>query len=165
MLGSQQSKMDHLIDYKQSTEHVFVETARFLLPVIGLQVLTATRHPHNRNMSSWIPDWSQNLPLNSRFFDPEYLAVQKLAEYRYEVNSMPGASNECLELRAIGCRFGQVAHRSSVYSFDSLEDVAVQYNNLIQGYDECGRDPEERGEMGQEIVDGKSPNDVCLERH
>ncbi|KAH7068515.1 heterokaryon incompatibility protein-domain-containing protein [Paraphoma chrysanthemicola] len=151
MLGSQQSRMDHLIDYKQSPEQVFVETARFLLPVVGLRILTATRHPHNRNMSSWIPDWSQNLPVNGLIFLTAN--IMEPTGDSFTIDSIPGATEACLELRSFGCRFGQVAHLSSIYSFNGYEDAAVKFNSLMQVSNARGNNSESMDEMGQEIID------------
>ncbi|KAH8627378.1 HET-domain-containing protein [Alternaria alternata] len=71
MLGSAQSEMDYLIDYTHSLEECYACVATFLLPVLGLRLLTAARHTHDKKMPSWIPDWSQNLPIHPTYPEDE----------------------------------------------------------------------------------------------
>jgi len=59
------SSLELKVDYAKSVEEVFVEAALLLLSHIGLRLLGAARHSHKLDMSSWIPDWSQSLPINS----------------------------------------------------------------------------------------------------
>lgn len=69
--------MDQLIDYTKCVKEVFSKLIELLLPWVGLRLLVATRHPHNLRMASWVPDWSQNLPLDVYQFlylDPSGLA-------------------------------------------------------------------------------------------
>lgn len=44
----------------------------FLLPVLKLRLLCAVRHPHVRNMPSWVPDWAQPLPINRKIGSMSY---------------------------------------------------------------------------------------------
>lgn len=60
---------DKMINYETSIEGVFETLALTFLEFIGLRLLVGARHEHNRQMPSWVPDWSQNLPLHPRFFD------------------------------------------------------------------------------------------------
>lgn len=60
--------IDSLISYVKSVEGIFVNTALFLLPVLGLRLLTAVRHPRDLDMPSWAPDWSQRRPLTPYYF-------------------------------------------------------------------------------------------------
>jgi hypothetical protein len=54
LIGSGQSEMNLLIDYAQSLEECYTRVATFLLPVLGLRLFTAVRHPHDKKMPSWI---------------------------------------------------------------------------------------------------------------
>jgi hypothetical protein len=50
----------------------FSKLAGIFLTRLGLRLLVAVRHPHNRRMVSWVPDWSQSSPLDKsqfRFLD------------------------------------------------------------------------------------------------
>jgi hypothetical protein len=88
LIGSEQSDMDFLINYAQSVEECFTQVATFLLPVLGLRMLTAIRHPHEKAMSSWIPDWSENPPLDFRHFN------EPLGAERDQPVSSPGSPDE-----------------------------------------------------------------------
>jgi len=63
LLNEKQEDMNHMIDYRKSVEELFSKLAGIFLTWLGLRLLVAARHPHNRRMASWVPDWSQNSPL------------------------------------------------------------------------------------------------------
>ncbi|KAF2686360.1 hypothetical protein K458DRAFT_430202 [Lentithecium fluviatile CBS 122367] len=140
LIGSAQSEMDYLINYVQTLEQCYFEIAGFLLPVIGLRILTAIRHPHEMDMPSWIPDWSQNLPLNLYYFVVESLgaAVGQPAprlkphnDQKHEIRSFPGGENEkSFELLVTGCRYAQIVDRSRIFWFDSTNDAENQVKGL-----------------------------------
>lgn len=79
MLGPARSVMERLVNYHQTLEQCFIQVAKFLWPILGLRILTAVRHSHEKDMPSWIPDWSQNLPL-----DPTHFVVHSLEEEIYQ---------------------------------------------------------------------------------
>jgi hypothetical protein len=62
------TEFDKMIDYEKSLEEAFKTFALTLLQYIGLWLLAGARHEHNRQMPSWVPDWSQNLPLHINLF-------------------------------------------------------------------------------------------------
>lgn len=68
LVGPEQERMHSIINYAQSTEECFTQVSTLFLCNLGLRMLTAIRHPHEMDMSSWIPDWSQDLPLDAVFF-------------------------------------------------------------------------------------------------
>jgi hypothetical protein len=132
--------MDYLIDYTQSTEECYTEVAMFLLPVLGLRLLTAVRHPHDRKMPSWIPDWSQGLPHNIAYYDSEYPDAERgqLAPHfgasgkqQYTVRSVLGKGHGiCLEILVSGCRYARIVDSSHVFQFVDIDDAEKQMKEL-----------------------------------
>lgn len=131
--------MDPLINYVQSTEECFTEVAKFLLPAIGLRLITAARHPHDKTMPSWVPDWSQNLPLDFVFFldvsdaEDDQPAPDFGASYQqhYAIRSFTSRSHEIsLELLVMGFRYAQIVDGSQVFQFVSKDDAERQMRSL-----------------------------------
>jgi hypothetical protein len=131
----QRAAMDHLIDYSQSVERIFMNTTFFLLPVIGLRVLCAIRHPHGMAMPSWIPDFSQTVPrqdLHSpmNLYDSECLAAMLKSSRRsggfYEVV----LDAEVALLKVLGIRLSEIRCRSPVLSFKGVQDAKDQLQDL-----------------------------------
>lgn len=76
LIGPGSISLDHIIDYFRSLESVLAAVTKYLLPIIGLTLLLAVRHPHGRvGLASWVPDWSQTQPLWG--LDAFGLAVRK----------------------------------------------------------------------------------------
>jgi hypothetical protein len=137
--------MTPLIDYAQSVEECFTKVAMFLLPVLGLRILTATRHPHERNMPSWIPDWSKDLPLQAVYFSTESLSgmlfeyskdggpiLRPSEDHTYKI--LPESTtnnNPFLKLFVTGCRYAKIEHFSQVFKFSSREDAKNQIEDLL----------------------------------
>ncbi|KAF2125227.1 HET-domain-containing protein [Dothidotthia symphoricarpi CBS 119687] len=124
LINQNRSHMDSLINYFKSVEEIFTETALFLLPVIGLRLLTAVRHPHELNTPSWIPDWSQCTPLDWCFFSvfPNMKPSPGYAPVR--------AGYGRLELHLLGIRYAQISCRSQAFWFSSVEDAKAQMKGL-----------------------------------
>jgi hypothetical protein len=139
LTGFGRSEMDSLVNYAQSVEECFTHVATFLLPVLGLKILTAIRHPHEMNMPSWIPDWSQNLPLEYYYFvislgtkrdhfelppsapDGKKSTTRSLS---YRVNSKRS------ELLATGCQYARITARSQEFRFNSMDEAEKQMKGL-----------------------------------
>lgn len=66
-LGQGRDQLDPFIDYSMSVEDLYQKVAEKLLQCLGSRVLSAIRHPHNRTMPSWVPDWSRHYPLRGLF--------------------------------------------------------------------------------------------------
>jgi hypothetical protein len=140
LIGSEQSEMNSLIDYTQSAEECYTEVAMFLLPVLGLRLLTAVRHPHDKKMPSWIPDWSQRLPIHYFYFNIEYPREESgqlvpcfctSGKQRYAVRSLPGKRHEiCLEILVTGCRYARIVESSHVFHFVDVDDAERQMKGL-----------------------------------
>lgn len=162
IVGSAKGELDALIDYTKSVEECFTEVALFLLPVLGLRLLLAVRHPHSLETDSWIPDWSQNLPLDQ--FE-EVRKIEPADERHYKINRIINVHQRvCLELCVRGCRYAKVAFRSCVFSFRDLNDCEMQlrhFHHGLQGletYVDMKDSPnaEETAEkLGEEILDSK----------
>ena len=145
LIGPDQTEMTPLIDYAQSVEECFTKVAMFLLPVLGLRILTATRHPHERNMPSWIPDWSKDLPLQAVYFSTESLSgmlfeyskdggpiLRPSEDHTYKI--LPESTtnnNPFLKLFVTGCRYAKIEHFSQVFKFSSREDAKNQIEDLL----------------------------------
>ncbi|KAJ4303528.1 hypothetical protein N0V90_002424 [Kalmusia sp. IMI 367209] len=133
--------MDYLIDYERSVEECFIQVAFFLLPVLGLKLLTAVRYPHAKDMPSWIPDWSQNLPIAYTFFQDEspvaaqseitsYTRILEQKERTTRSYSYQGEGN-CLYLLVTGCPYAQIVERSQEFRFNNMDDVERQMKRLF----------------------------------
>ncbi|KAH3938898.1 hypothetical protein HBH53_243200 [Parastagonospora nodorum] len=122
--------MDHLIDYAATTEQTFLKTALFLLPEIGLHLLTANRHPHNMRMPSWIPDFSQTSPLDS--WSPYKKIGNVPASFRVVTQPCIGEARPKLHIR--GLRYTAIRKSSRTWRFEDIKDAEHQmhifYNSL-----------------------------------
>jgi hypothetical protein len=136
LVKSGQSQLDHLVDYTRSVEHCFIQVAKFLLPVLRLRMLTAIRHSHNKDMPSWIPDWSQNLPLHHwepyEWPDRKYKdSFRTDTEQSYEIRTVSDRGvKDWLELRTIGYRYARVVESSQGFSFNSKDEAETQMRKL-----------------------------------
>ncbi|KAI4941900.1 hypothetical protein J4E91_010450 [Alternaria rosae] len=140
-----QSEIDYLIDYTQSLEELFEHVAEFLLPVLGIRILAATRHPHKLDMPSWMPDWSKTLPLQSLVFQFESEKARMLrtssvyatADDR-DLTLQSYSHGDCSvgpELHLAGCRYAQLVKSSQVFHFLDTDDADRQmlkvYNDFV----------------------------------
>jgi len=176
LLGSMQSEIDHLVDYTRSVEDCFKQVARFLLPVLGLRMLTATRHPHALDMASWIPDWSQTLPLYFNHFmfesDRAYLEqdVSLAANFEdhermsqsYRIGFPVGSS-----LHVTGCRYARITECSDIFKFVDDDDAEKQMRNIYNHFPSLYSELEVKSrsdtavtpvQFSQNIHDGKRRN-------
>jgi hypothetical protein len=135
--------MDPLIDYTLSVGQTFVNTSLFLLPAIGLRLLTAIRHPHDMAMPSWTPDFSQTSPLGELHWSLSEHESESIAgmlksnvsdERPFEVIHRPTMQVGMPLLEVAGLRLGKIRRRSPVFSFRDVEDAKEQlyaiYNSL-----------------------------------
>lgn len=161
LTGRRQSELNSLIDYTHSLEDCFTQVATFLVPVLGLRLLSAIRHPHEMEMPSWVPDWSQNLPLGPE----EVKILTPVDEQKCKIRSVPDKEEESyLELLVTGCRYAQVVERSCVFHFDGAEDGEEQMKSLYYSLDNLREfvdveglqvDVTMTGKLEQKITDGK----------
>lgn len=181
LVGSKQSKMDSLVNYTQSVEECFTQVGRFLLPVLGLRLLTAVRHPHNMEMPSWIPDWSQNHPLNLEFFlaEPE-ISCAAISQHAscFEFPGQPthgrqhhvtGKGTEYTQLLVKGCQYARIKERSQVFTFVDLEDAGKQMKRLyysltnLKGFfdtKDMSEDSTVSDHLGRSILDSRHNDNV-----
>jgi len=145
LVGPRQSDMDHLVDYTQSVEQCFRRVATFLLPVVGMRILTATRHPHGLDMPSWVPDWSQTLPLQRYSFwydtihddnpDAEFSPPRVRIFGGALRSSLYDESYISSELRVSGFQAGRIVECSKVFQFADLDDTDMQMRQIYNQYD------------------------------
>jgi hypothetical protein len=183
LIRSVQTDMDFLIDYTESVEEIFIKCGLFLLPTLGLRLLTAIRHPHNREMPSWIPDWSQRLPLGFSFFSPDlYETESGSVEPRrwnppdtdtFFVHLPSRTGSGSLKLNVMGVRYAQITHSSRTFSFNRLEDAEAQMKELYYHLDNLSelispmvmRDSAiSSSQLGREITDGMCIGKVELKQ-
>jgi len=145
LLGARQSELDYLVDYAQSVEDCFKRIAGFLLPVVGLRILLAVRHPHSLNMASWIPDWSQNLPL--QFFAFNFESEEAMHLWNRTIPA--GVDDQERVLRSYSCtglgirprlhvagyRHAQIVECSEHFVFDNIDDAESQMRQLYNALD------------------------------
>jgi hypothetical protein len=161
LTGVGQSELNSLIDYKQSVEDCFTQVATFLLPVLGLRLLLAVRHPHRLKMPSWAPDWSQSLPL----YGEECSDITPADELKFEIRPIPGTYGmSSIELLVTGCRYARIVSKSCVFSFACFEDSKTQMQTLYHNFSNLRKyvkmerthdDFRERDILGRRIVDGE----------
>jgi hypothetical protein len=135
------AEMDDLIKYERSVEHVFIETALFLIQGIGLQLLIAIRHCHNLTMPSWVPDFSRislmNLSL-SRMHSDVFRVFEEAAEHSFgdpdyfAVDLRPQNDSEGLKLHVTGIRYATICHSSSHFLFNDNKDADMQIHKLCR---------------------------------
>jgi hypothetical protein len=144
LVGSRQSELDLLIDYSLGLEECFIGVAKFFLPVLGLRMLTAIRHPHDKNMPSWVPDWSQNLPLHPHYRGSKEPVEHLKSEHRdifqsatknmHEIRMTSGSKDrKRLELRTQGFQYAHVINTSQEFSFKDIEETEIQMRRLYYG--------------------------------
>jgi hypothetical protein len=172
LVGPGQEQMDYLIDYTQGLDVCLIEVARFLLPVLGLRILTAVRHPHSMEIPSWTPDWSQNFPLTYERFVPDVdgklpgrptpcFESRKEPKYTICSSGTNQVNKDCLELVVTGVQYARIIERSQVFQFDSLEDAERQMTGLyislgkLFGAESIISDTTARNQLGQPILTGK----------
>lgn len=75
----QELRLTRLIDYGEDVDTLFEKFSLFLMSSVKLLLLFMIRHPHSRNLPSWVPDWNHNIPLSRKFWVmPDYfIAVNK----------------------------------------------------------------------------------------
>jgi len=182
LLGARQSEIDHLIDYTQSLHELFERVASFLVPVLGPRILAASRHPHDLGMPSWMPDWSQTLPLQSLAFHFESDKARMLGnsslcataedrkrtlDYYALGDSLTGP-----ELHVAGCQYAQIVKSSRAFYFLDNDDAERQMLNVYYDLDNSrlywdakgklkSSAPPTLGQFGRRIFFSKRAN--CLE--
>ncbi|KAH5418611.1 hypothetical protein HBI47_142690 [Parastagonospora nodorum] len=144
--GPQHSELDFLIDYTQSLEDGCIKTAKFLLPVLGLRMLTAVRHPHQKGMPSWIPDWSEHLPLHPfhSYQGPSGHPAAKEHEMGcktvnddfYEIREISGEGEKYhLELLTTGYRHSRIVDMSQQFVFNSMDEAESTMRRLYCSFE------------------------------
>lgn len=174
LISQRRTDMDFLISYVENVEEIFTKTAIFLLPALGLQLLTATRHPHTMEMPSWIPDWSQRLPLDFYFFSflDELSESQSPDTNTLYTHSLLRARSGLVELHVKGMRYSKISHMSQPFLFSSLGDAEAQMKdmyyhlknlrNLLSPTDISDR-ANSPGQLGQDLMDGTCKGRTTLE--
>ncbi|KAF2742424.1 hypothetical protein M011DRAFT_529884 [Sporormia fimetaria CBS 119925] len=118
-----QGSLDRLIDYTKDAESLFQEIALLFLSRFDAAFLVCTRHPHQRDMPSWVPDWSQSLPLRSGWLLDQRCAVDGWSSDRmYRVVPNPKAS---IALCTYGAEYARITHFSEPFVFERIEDVEL----------------------------------------
>jgi hypothetical protein len=164
LLGPRQSDIDYLIDYTQTVENCFTQVAGFLLPVLGLRMLAATRHPHNLNMASWIPDWSQHLPLNITKFSFEseeamregcfsMTATADDHERTQQSYSISDLRNDAT-MFVVGCQYARIVDCSKTFRFVDYDDAATQMRNVYNEFDNLRQYLDEESKHDTATVSG-----------
>ncbi len=169
LLGHEQWKINYLIDYTKSVEEIYIMTAEFLWPVLKIRMLAASKHPHNMNMPSWCPDWSQNVPLDEIHMvnllfniapddDSSFLHIEDengVCSFEDE-ESLP-------ELHVKGTRYAQTVHKSQLFSFRDFNDAQRQMRELFVEVMTCEKvtplyvedHPVSSNQLGPHILKGR----------
>jgi hypothetical protein len=158
LLGSGLDIRDQLVDYSQSSEVIFTRVGKLLLSQVGLQLLTAARHGHAREMASWVPDWSQKH--QGYLFRPRDLDDQESIDCEVVAEGAASKAGQfdvrCLEyveprsspkdsglfelqsvgkhlstLKVKGVRIGTMICQSGVFSFSDFDDAKHTFLKLL----------------------------------
>lgn len=155
-IGPAQSEMEYLIDYTKIVEQSLIDVATFLLPVLGLRILTAIRHPHKRDMSSWISDLTQDYPVNGYYFLAESLEEELFPRPAPKLGSQSNqnhkirpilteGSSERPELCVTGCEYARIQVNCKVFMFSDTKDTKNQIKTLLSILGDSGRTAGEHG--------------------
>jgi hypothetical protein len=143
-------------------------------------MLTAVRHPHRKGMPSWIPDWSENLPLHPfhSYRGPSghpaakehEMADRSMNEGLYEIREDEGEGEKChLELLTTGYRHSRIVDMSREFAFNSMEEAESQmkrlycsFNNLKKIFAVDGKyaDSTVIEQLGKLIAEGKDTDTI-----
>jgi hypothetical protein len=162
LLGSGLDIRDQLVDYSQSSEVIFTRVGKILLSQVGLELLTAARHGHAREMPSWVPDWSQkhqDILLGPGDFEEQEVVVEGVASKMSQFDArclghiVPRSGSKdpgLFELQSVGkhlsalkvkgVRIGTVICQSGVFSFSNLDDAKHSFLELLGFFHSCHSD-------------------------
>ncbi|TPX12860.1 uncharacterized protein E0L32_006740 [Thyridium curvatum] len=138
LLDGPQEEMDCLIDYSKSVEEVFAEFAGILFSRIGVQMLCLSRHPHNRAMASWMPDWSQNTPIKqaSDYVHDGQVDYDSATGMLGSAKIISSPSSETLgvynSLSVCGTAVGEVNDIGPPVVFTDHGDATRQWSHIIE---------------------------------
>jgi len=179
LVGPGQEDLNLLIDYTSSVGECFKRVAEFLLPVLGLRLIVAARHPHGVDMASWIPDWSQTLPLQfGPFYYESYgweveddeiedgeaspidtrLQERALLSYSYYESHISPA------LHVVGCQHARIVECSQVLQFVDIDEAETQILRIYNNFNDLKRylneerridRSETQGHFTGKVFDGK----------
>lgn len=168
---------DALVDYSQDIEILFIKVAEILLSDIGLQLLTSARHGHNRDMPSWVPDWSQIYPLDvwilgdieydivprGKAFESKSLAIDEgLADSKGHTETQDfeplSIKSQPRALRVSGDRLDVSVCQSATFSFTSFEDAKEQFMELLH----VGRHRNSTKDMGTLLEKLRMPYELAV---
>ncbi|KAH4079024.1 hypothetical protein HBI56_235370 [Parastagonospora nodorum] len=159
---AQRNSMDHLIDYDATKEQTFIKTVLFLLPSIGLHLLTANRHPHDLHMPSWIPDLSQSSPLDS--WSP-YKSISEIPASFTVVS--PNIGENQLRLHVKGLSYATIRKTSRPWKFRDMIDTERQmiefFNTLPTLAQLIYASPDDNNEYGSYHCDTELLQALILE--
>lgn len=165
LIPREDKTLDSLIDYHQTVETVFTNVATYLLSDedTDLWLLLALRHPHQRPMPSWVPDWSQNQPIGGikSTFDPygsgrdkRYKTKMQLQVGAYSLSQQrapdPGIPNYGPHLQAKGREFSRILVIGPKISVDNFPEWVIHLRGLLfQTYGDV-----KTGAYPQSIIEG-----------
>jgi hypothetical protein len=166
--------MDILIDYTKTTEETFIATALFLISVIGLRIFGATRRPHDLAMPSWIPDFSQTLPIGWSFYPHKLGSDNPETDFLVETRSRNAGffkadfnaqkHGEPPKIHVVALPYATICHSSDTFSFQTLEDAHDQLIMLyhlpsrpgaLTNADTSARKTSIAGNLCPQILDGE----------
>ncbi|KAI8946641.1 HET-domain-containing protein [Xylaria longipes] len=102
-----------LINYNLATEEIFHQFALSFLFDGGLALLWMIRHPHSRDMPSWVPDWTENRGKSHRTIQlPDFFKAYESddsydSDYTDDSNESD-ESNYTYSLVVSGVRYGRI---------------------------------------------------------
>lgn len=122
------SEMDPIIDYSRSAKSLFENIAMILLPSIALSLLSSSRHPHNRKMPSWVPDWTQNSHPN--LFGSAYDSSETVSNQDFVHRPIKCSHAECDGMHRVlsvaRVRYSCIVHLGAGFDFYKVEDASLQ---------------------------------------
>jgi hypothetical protein len=110
LVGPESHNLKEIVDYTKSTEEIFEGFSLTLIDDIGLLMAVLCRHPHSRDMPSWMIDFNVNTTWN-HLYNTSFLFpfLQNWLRQEFDVVQSSNACNSssrCLVVK--GFRYGQV---------------------------------------------------------
>ncbi|KAI1750614.1 HET-domain-containing protein [Xylaria castorea] len=142
LCGGVSPEIDGLVDYEQETESIFRKFALLFLQDGGLALLWMIRHPHLREMPSWVPDWTENRGKSHRtlqipdFFDA-YDSNQLSGDYKDfhigSIDDIQSSAPQCLVIS--GERYGRIQELGPIIHIKN-EDIQTRIKSVRSLIDE-----------------------------
>ncbi|RDW74867.1 hypothetical protein BP6252_06009 [Coleophoma cylindrospora] len=136
LIEAETDEAKSLVNYNQTPEEVYINTAQFLFRKLNLLLIAAIRHPISLDMPTWVPDWSQDLTNDiDHYVDEIDLRRRFKASESYSsisvVTDQTRASTDYMALNVKGVRYVRVSYLGeAAFEFTDFEDAKSQLSTI-----------------------------------